>query len=97
MAKFGTNASGILFSWRDSSSERVNTLGPLCFWQWFLCEEITTKAAFSQGGGAVITSVYKMYFINYRFIDFAEIYHEAFGIFRFFSVVNSERDLNAIY
>ena len=45
----------------------------------------------------MITSVYKMYFINYRFIDFAEIYHEAFGIFRFFSVVNSERDLNAIY
>ena len=32
----------------------------------------------------MITSVYKMYFINYWFIDFAEIYHEAFGSFRFF-------------
>ena len=34
VAKFGTNASGILFiSWRDNSSERGNTLGPLCLWQ----------------------------------------------------------------
>ena len=36
-AKFGTNASGILFSWRDYSSYRINTLGPLCLWQYFLC------------------------------------------------------------
>ena len=33
MAKFGTNASGILFSWRDNSSYRLHTLGPLCLWQ----------------------------------------------------------------
>ena len=32
---FGTNASGILFSWRDYSSYRINTLGPLCLWQVF--------------------------------------------------------------
>ena len=63
----------------------------------FYVKRLQPKLLFSQGGGAVITSVYKMYFINYWFIDFAEIYHEAFGSFRFFSVVNSERDLNAIY
>ena len=28
-----TNASGILFSWRDNSSFRCYTLGPLCLWQ----------------------------------------------------------------
>ena len=33
LAKFGTNASGILFSWRDTSSYRLYTLGPLCLWQ----------------------------------------------------------------
>ena len=37
LAKFGTKASGILFSWRDNSSyrlySRVYTLGPLCLWQ----------------------------------------------------------------
>ena len=37
MAKFGTNASGILFSWRDNSSYRLYTLGPLCLWQCFRC------------------------------------------------------------
>ena len=31
-AKFGTNASGVLFSWRYNSSYRINTLGPLFFW-----------------------------------------------------------------
>ena len=35
MAKFGTNASGILFSWRDNSSYRLYILGPLCLWQCF--------------------------------------------------------------
>ena len=30
-----TNASGILFSWRDNSSFRCYTLGPLCLWQCF--------------------------------------------------------------
>ena len=35
VVKFVTNASGILFSWRDNSSFRVNTLGPLCLWQCF--------------------------------------------------------------
>ena len=33
LAKFVTNASGILFSWRDNSSFRPYTLGPLCLWQ----------------------------------------------------------------
>ena len=28
LAKFGTNASGILFSWRDNLSYRLYTLGP---------------------------------------------------------------------
>ena len=36
MAKFRTNASGILFSWRDNSSYRLYTLGPLCLWQCLL-------------------------------------------------------------
>ena len=27
------NGSGILFSWRDNSSYRLYTLGPLCLWQ----------------------------------------------------------------
>ena len=35
-AKYGTNASGILFSWRDNPSYRLYTLGPLCLWQCFL-------------------------------------------------------------
>ena len=30
-----TNASGILFSWRDNSSPRCYALGPLCLWQCF--------------------------------------------------------------
>ena len=33
LARFGTNASDILFNWRDNSNYRVNTLGPLCLWQ----------------------------------------------------------------
>ena len=34
VAKFGTNASVIIFiSWRNNSSWRGNTLGPLCLWQ----------------------------------------------------------------
>ena len=33
LAKFLTNASDILFSWRDKSSFRCYTLGPLCLWQ----------------------------------------------------------------
>ena len=36
LAKFLTNASGILFCWRDNSSFRCCTLGPLCLWQCFL-------------------------------------------------------------
>ena len=36
LAKFVTNASGILFSWRDNSSFRPYTLGPLCLWQCLL-------------------------------------------------------------
>ena len=45
MVKFATNASGaiwltiasgILFGWRDNSSLRFDTLGPLCLWQCFL-------------------------------------------------------------
>ena len=35
LAKFVTDASGILFSWRDNSSYRLYTLGPLCPWQCF--------------------------------------------------------------
>ena len=35
LAKCVTNASGILFSWRDNSSYRLYTLGPLCLWQCF--------------------------------------------------------------
>ena len=36
LAKFETNASGILFSWRDNSSYRLYTImGPLCLWQCF--------------------------------------------------------------
>ena len=31
-----TNTSGILFSWRDNSSFRCYTLGPLCLWQCFI-------------------------------------------------------------
>ena len=37
LVKFVTNASGILSSWRDNSSLRVNTLGPLCLWQCLVC------------------------------------------------------------
>ena len=40
LANFGTNASGVLFSWRANSSLKVNTLGSLCLWQcfvWPLC------------------------------------------------------------
>ena len=33
LAKFGTNASDILCSWRDNSSYRLYILGPLCLWQ----------------------------------------------------------------
>ena len=36
LAKFVTNASGIIFSWRDDSSFRCYTLGPLCLWQCLL-------------------------------------------------------------
>ena len=35
LAKFLTNASGILFCWRYNSSFRCYTLGPLCLWQCF--------------------------------------------------------------
>ena len=35
LPKFGTNVSSILFSWRDNSSYRLYTLGPLCLWQCF--------------------------------------------------------------
>ena len=35
VAKFGTNASGATISWRDNSSYRLYTLGPLCLWQCF--------------------------------------------------------------
>ena len=35
MAKFGFNASGIIFWWRDNSSYKLYTLGPLCLWQCF--------------------------------------------------------------
>ena len=35
-ANFLTNASGILNSWRDNSSFKCYTLGPLCLWQCFL-------------------------------------------------------------
>ena len=34
------NASGILFSWRDNSSYRLYTLGPLCLWQCFIFRAI---------------------------------------------------------
>ena len=33
VVQFWTNASGILFSWRDNSSYRLYTLGPLCLCQ----------------------------------------------------------------
>ena len=33
VGQFVTDASGILFSWRDNSSFRPYTLGPLCLWQ----------------------------------------------------------------
>ena len=33
LTKFLTNASDILFSWRDNLSLRCYTLGPLCLWQ----------------------------------------------------------------
>ena len=36
LAKFLTNACGILFSWRDNSSFRCYTLGLLCLWQCFI-------------------------------------------------------------
>ena len=36
LAKFLTNASGILFCWRDNSSFRCYTLGLLCLWQCFI-------------------------------------------------------------
>ena len=41
-----TNASGILSSWRDNSSFRCYTLGPLCLWQCFLnqCERLPGEA-----------------------------------------------------
>ena len=36
LAKFGTNAMAFHFnSWRDNSSYRLYTLGPLCLWQCF--------------------------------------------------------------
>ena len=47
MAKFGTNASGILFSWRDNSSFRCYTLGPLCLWQCLLYAYIYTLTYFT--------------------------------------------------
>ena len=60
LAKFGTNATGILFSWRDNSSSRVNTLGPLCLWQCFYLK--------------LILQEWMIYFILYKGFRFLSIY-----------------------
>ena len=60
LAKSGTNVSGILFSWRDNSSSRVNTLGPLCLWQCFYLK--------------LILQEWMIYFILYKGFRFLSIY-----------------------
>ena len=48
LAIFETNASGILFSWRDlNSSFRCYTLGPLCLWQCFIFNTVIQQRCIS--------------------------------------------------
>ena len=70
LAKFGTKESGILFSWRDNSSYRLYTLGPLCLWQCFFKISgfmvVNTHAVFSQEKTLTffLCSLYKSCFIK---------------------------------
>ena len=101
LAKFWTNASGLLFSWRDNSSFRCYTLGPLCLWQCFkecltafVLEKMFTLQLGKYWGWLVgLRSPWMLWKVNINRDVFG---HECLGwpVIVFDSVKSSRRSLN---